>query len=245
MSSHVAVPIDGRNEWYIEDKGVIAVVGAKDGRADTLCAAIAYAELKQAIADRSGSKAEYIPCIASTLSPASQYALKRFDVKMPILYEDLERLPKAKNMKVALLGHNTLRNAADGIMPSQILEIVDRHPMGGLKTKQMVSVLIEPVGATCTIVRRLFRDCGVEPSDRAKALLCVGIVTATAGFTTRTCKNGDIIAANEMADAADLDIEEIIESLTEFRPILQFIMREEDEIYENTVPKKTKKRIWR
>jgi manganese-dependent inorganic pyrophosphatase len=239
------VPKDGRNEWYIESKGIIAVVGAKDGRADTLCASIAYAELKQAMADRFGSKAEYIPCRASVPSPASQYALDRFDVETPILYEELERSPRAKNMKVALLGHNTLRNAADGIMPAQVIEIVDRHPLGGLKTKQTVSVLVEPVGATCTIIRRLFRDCGVEPSSKVTALLCVGIVTATAGFTTKTCRNGDIIAANEMADAAGLDIDEITESLMEFRPTLQFIVREEEEIFSNTIPKKTKKRIWR
>jgi manganese-dependent inorganic pyrophosphatase len=243
--TNVMISVDGRDKLYIENGDLIAVIGARDGRADSLCASIAYAELRQIIVEQSEDKAKYIACMAGEPSPASKYALKRFGVEMPPLYEEVERMYGAKNMKVALVGHNTLRHAADGIIPAQVLEIVDRHPLGGMKTKQIVRVLIEPVGATCAIVRRLFRDCGVEPGVKTSALLCVGIITATAGFTTKTCRNSDILAANEMADAVGIDINELIESLEEFRPALQFITREEEELYAQNQLQKYNKHVWR
>jgi manganese-dependent inorganic pyrophosphatase len=235
----------GRDEWYIEKKGIVAVMGNRDSRADSVCAAIAYAELKNIIAKRTGSEAKYIACRSGELSKATKYALKRLDFETPMLFFDLFESPGGRNAKVALIGHNDLRNAADGLIPAQITEIIDRHPLGGFKTKQVVSVLIEPVGSTSTIIIRLFRDCNVEISKSIASLLLVGIVTATAGLTTHTTKNGDRIAAAEMSAITGLDIEELTGEFDEFRPVKQFVALTEEEEPVEIKPKKRRRRLWR
>jgi manganese-dependent inorganic pyrophosphatase len=234
-----------RDEWYIEKKGLVAVMANRDSRCDSVCAAIAYAELRNAIAGRSGSEAKYIACRAGELSRATTYALKKLDFEPPMLFFDLGEMPGGRDAKVVLIGHNDLRNAADGIIPAQISEIIDRHPLGGLKSKHIVSMLIEPVGSTSTIVRRLFRDNDVEISERIAALLLVGIVTATAGLTTYTTRNGDRFVAKEMAALAGLDIAELTAEFDEFRPVKQFVALTEEEEPIESKPKKRGRRLWR
>jgi manganese-dependent inorganic pyrophosphatase len=235
----------GRDEWFVEPSGTIAVVGTRDGRADSLFAAIALARLKQQIADRAGSAATYIACRASDLSPASKYALDKFGAESIPSYQELEQQYGFAKLKISMVGHNDLRNSADGVSPSQVIEILDRHALGGMKTKRPVNVLIESVGATSSIVWRLYKDCDVEPNRLIASLLAVGIITATAGFTTHTCKDGDRIAAVELASIADIDLSELTGELEEYRPINQFEIRESEDPTEPPAVKKKKRHIWR
>jgi manganese-dependent inorganic pyrophosphatase len=235
----------GRDEWFIEPSGTIAVIGTRDGRADSLFAAVALAMLKQQLAERAGSTATYIACRAGALSPASRFALDKFRGGFIPAYEEIEKQYGFAKLKVAMVGHNDLRNTADGISPSQIIEIVDRHALGGLKLKKPVNVLIESVGATSSIVRRLYRDCDVEPSRLAASLLTVGIITATAGFTTHTCRTGDRIAATELAEVAGIDLGELTAELGKYKPINQFEMRESEDDSEPPSEKKKSRHIWR
>jgi manganese-dependent inorganic pyrophosphatase len=234
-----------RDEWYIEKKGTVAVIGNRDSRADSVCAAIACTELKNIIAKRKGSEAKYITCCAGELSKATKYALKRLELEAPMLYFDLCETPGGRNSKVILIGHNDLRNAADGLMPEQIIEIVDRHPLGGFKTKKVVRVRIEPLGSTSTIIAKLFRERDVEMSEKIASLLLCGVVTATAGLTTYTTQDEDRLVAEQLAALSGLDITELTSEFDEFRPINQFeALTEEKEPIEDK-KKKKHRRIWR
>ncbi|MDR2610446.1 MAG: DHH family phosphoesterase [Clostridiales Family XIII bacterium] len=235
----------GRDEWFVEPSGTIAVIGTRDGRADSLFAAIALARLKQQIADRTGSTATYLPCRASELSAASRYALDKFGADAIPSYAELEKRYGFGKLKISMVGHNDLKNAADGISPLQVIEILDRHALGGMRTKRPVNVLIESVGATSSIVWRLYKDCGIEPDRLIASLLAVGIITATAGFTTHTCKEGDRIAAAELASIAGLDLAELTGELAKYRPIQQFEIRESEDSTEPPPEPKKKRHIWR
>jgi manganese-dependent inorganic pyrophosphatase len=234
-----------RGDWYIEKKGTVAVIGNRDSRADSVCAAIVCTELKNIIAKRKGSEAKYIACRAGELSKATKYALKKLELEIPTLYFDLCETPGGRNSKVILIGHNDLRNAADGLIPEQIIEIVDRHPLGGFKTKKVVRVRIDPLGSTSTIIAKLFRERDVEISEKIASLLLCGIVTATAGLTTYTTQDEDRVIAEQLSAISGLDIAELTNEFDEFRPIKQFeaLTEEEEPIKDKT--KKKRRRLWR
>ncbi|MDD4200562.1 MAG: putative manganese-dependent inorganic diphosphatase, partial [Eubacteriales bacterium] len=64
---------------------------------------------------------------------------------------------------VILVDHNESSQSAPGIKQAKILEVVDHHRIGNLLTNEPIYFRNEPVGSTCTIVERLYREAGIEP----------------------------------------------------------------------------------
>lgn len=67
------------------------IVGHKNPDTDSICAAIAYAELKNRVCGETGSQEQvsYIPKRAGTVSAETDYVLKRFGVEQPELITDV------------------------------------------------------------------------------------------------------------------------------------------------------------
>ena len=53
----------------------VIVIGHKNPDTDSICSAIAYARLKQAI-----TGTEHIPCRAGMLNPETEYVLQKFNI---------------------------------------------------------------------------------------------------------------------------------------------------------------------
>ncbi len=62
----------------------VIVIGHKNPDTDSICSAIAYARLKQAV-----TGTEHIPCRAGAINPETQYVLERFQVPVPELKENV------------------------------------------------------------------------------------------------------------------------------------------------------------
>ena len=62
----------------------VIVIGHKNPDTDSICSAIAYARLKQAI-----TGTEHIPCRAGMLNPETEYVLQKFNIPAPELREDV------------------------------------------------------------------------------------------------------------------------------------------------------------
>lgn len=86
----------------------VVVIGHKNPDTDSVCSAIAYAELKNRIGEL-----EYEPRIAGKLNPETEYVLKRFAIPQPRLCTDVN--PKIKDIELreveGISPATTVRNA--------------------------------------------------------------------------------------------------------------------------------------
>jgi len=115
--------------------------------------------------------------------------------------------------QVILVDHNEKSQAVNGIEEADILEIIDHHRLGALETLEPVYFRNIPVGSTATIIYIMYHESGTEISAKIASLLCAAILSDTLMFRSPTCTPTDQKAAEEMAAAAGLDIQELASSM--------------------------------
>lgn len=115
--------------------------------------------------------------------------------------------------KLVLVDHNELSQAVTGADESDIVEIIDHHRIGVLRTASPILFMNRPVGSTCTIISRIFRERGIRPSRMAAGLLCSGIVCDTLNLKSPTATAEDaeeLKALSEIAGANPAELAEYI-----------------------------------
>jgi len=114
---------------------------------------------------------------------------------------------KKVQKELILMDHNELSQAVDGAETSKIVEIVDHHRLGTIKTKTPIHFFAKPVGSTCTLVFQQYRINGLEPSIEAASVLLSGILSDTVILKSPTTTQQDIDAVNALAELTGLDYE--------------------------------------
>ncbi len=90
---------------------------------------------------------------------------------------DLVNPPKPQ---LVLVDHNELSQAVQGAEDAEILEVLDHHRLGGsLKSTNPIRFQMEPVGSTCTLVARLFRQSNLEPTPGIALCMASGMISDT------------------------------------------------------------------
>lgn len=113
------------------------------------------------------------------------------------------------NIEVIMVDHNELNQAVDGIDNYTIREIIDHHRLGIMTTKQPITFINKPVGATSTLIANLFREKRVPiPVDIASSLLC-GILADTLVLQSATTTEIDVETAEYLSDITNLDIKQL------------------------------------
>jgi manganese-dependent inorganic pyrophosphatase len=101
--------------------------------------------------------------------------------------------------KVILVDHNEFSQAVDGIETAEIVEIIDHHRIGNIKTKNPINILAKPVGSSCTIIYGLYKSMSV-PLDKTIALVLLsGILSDTIILKSPTTTEDDINAVEEIS----------------------------------------------
>lgn len=175
----------------------IFVTGHKNPDTDSICSALGYAALKNAM----GCEAQAVRLGA--VGKETQYALDFFKVEAPALIEKVE-----EKQPVILVDHNEMAQSVDGLDAAELLEIVDHHRLGGINTANPIFVHIEPVGCTATIVTKMFACKEVEIPQAIAGLLLSAIISDTVLFKSPTCTQQDKDAAEKLAKLAGVDIKE-------------------------------------
>ncbi|MDD6789563.1 MAG: putative manganese-dependent inorganic diphosphatase, partial [Lachnospira sp.] len=85
----------------------------------------------------------------------------------------------AGRKQVILMDHNEESQAVAGVMTTDILEIIDHHRLGSLQTMGPLYFRGEPLGCTCTIVARMYKEKNIEIDSQTAALLCSAIISDT------------------------------------------------------------------
>ena len=113
-----------------------------------------------------------------------------------------------RKKKIILVDHNEKSQAVDNIQEAEILEIIDHHRLGSLETFQPVMFRNQPVGCTATIMYQIYQERGLEIPPNIAGILCAAIISDTLMFRSPTCTQDDVLAAEDLAKIAKIDIEE-------------------------------------
>ena len=173
----------------------VLVFGHKNPDTDTICSAIAYANLKSEL----GVNAE--PVRLGEINSETQYALEYFQVNVPRLVEKVAQETK----QVILVDHNERQQSADDIDEVRILEVIDHHRIANFQTSDPLYYRAEPVGCTATILNKLYKENGVKIKKEIAGLMLSALISDSLLFKSPTCTDEDVAAANELAEIAEVD----------------------------------------
>ena len=134
----------------------------------------------------------------------------------PVLDEDgkyigmisRRNLLNMKKNQLILVDHNEKTQAVDGIGGADILEIIDHHRIGSLETMSPVFFRNQPLGCTATIIYQMYQEQKVAIDKKVAGLLCSAIQSDTLMYRSPTCTPLDKAVAEELAQIADINIEE-------------------------------------
>ena len=173
----------------------ILVFGHKNPDTDTICSAIAYAELKKAI----GVDAEAIRL--GVVSAETQFALDTFKTEAPRLVEKVA----TETNQVILVDHNERQQSADDVEQVRVLEVIDHHRIANFETSDPLYYRCEPVGCTATILNKLYKENNVSIKKEVAGLMLSAIISDTLLFKSPTCTDQDVAAAKELAEIAGVN----------------------------------------
>ncbi len=108
--------------------------------------------------------------------------------------------------KVILVDHNEMGQSAIGIEEAEILEVVDHHKIGDIKTSVPISFRNIPVGSTNTIIFMMYKENCVEIERTIAGLMISGIVSDTLLLKSPTTTDADRIAVKELTEILDIDL---------------------------------------
>lgn len=117
-------------------------------------------------------------------------------------------LARTNPIQLILVDHNELSQAVAGADEARILEVIDHHRLGGsLVSREPIRFINEPVGSTCTLIARFFRQAGLVPERPVGACLVAGIVSDTLKLSSPTTTGIDRDMLEWLARECDLDVE--------------------------------------
>jgi manganese-dependent inorganic pyrophosphatase len=177
---------------YLADK--IYVVGHKSPDTDSVTSAITYANLKNAM-----KQGEFVPAAAGDINNETKFLLDYFKVPYP------EKLTDATGKSVILVDHNEMGQAVDKLSEENIVEVVDHHKIGGIKTGKPIFFLNEPVGATGGIIAKLYEQNGVPIAKEMAGLMMAAILSDTVLFKSPTCTPSDKASVEKLSKIAGVD----------------------------------------
>ncbi|NPA96142.1 MAG: putative manganese-dependent inorganic diphosphatase, partial [Crenarchaeota archaeon] len=121
-------------------------------------------------------------------------------------------LVKDFRKKVALVDHNEFSQSIEGIEEAEIVAVVDHHRLSGdIETHKPVFLRVEPVGSTCTIIWRMFREEGIEVDRGLAEAMLYAILSDTLLFRSSTTTDMDRAAAESLAKVAGVEMKAAIE----------------------------------
>lgn len=172
------------------------VVGHKNPDTDTVVSSVVMAELLNKEGDN------FTPVLAGPANNEIKFVFSYFKEKIPKV------LKNAENFQLFLVDHNDPRQIISGGKAENVIGVLDHHQLGGLQTSSPIFYRCEPLGATATLVFKLFKEKEIKLTKRQASLLMSGIISDTLNFNSPTATKEDRQAVKEMNKIAKLDIKD-------------------------------------
>lgn len=175
----------------------IHVIGHKNPDTDSICSAIGYAFLRNALGD-----SEVRPARAGALNRETQYVLERFSLPQPDL------LTNGTGRQLILVDHNEVAQALDDIRHGTVLEVWEHHRIGDLQIPSPITFHCEPVGATATLIAEQFFLNDIDPPHPIAGALLAAILSDTLVLASPTTSSKDRRMAPRLAAIARVNVAE-------------------------------------
>ncbi|GJM79426.1 putative manganese-dependent inorganic pyrophosphatase [Paenibacillus sp. HMSSN-139] len=176
----------------------VLIFGHKNPDTDTICSAIAYADLKSKL----GWNVE--PVRLGSVNGETAFALERFGFEAPRLVETVAGEAK----EVILVDHNERQQSVSDIDQVRVAEVIDHHRIANFETSGPLYYRAEPVGCTATILNKMYKENGVSVPANIAGLMLSAIISDSLLFKSPTCTEQDVAAARELAEIAGVNAEE-------------------------------------
>ncbi len=176
----------------------VLIFGHKNPDTDTICSAIAYADLKSKL----GWNVE--PVALGEVNGETKFALDRFGFQAPRVIESAAGEVK----DVILVDHNERQQSVSDIDQVRVAEVIDHHRIANFETSGPLYYRAEPVGCTATILNKMYKENGIEVHANIAGLMLSAIISDSLLFKSPTCTEQDVAAARELADIAGVSPEE-------------------------------------
>lgn len=173
------------------------IFGHKNPDTDSICSALVYADLKTKL----GATVE--PVRLGSISSETQFVLNYFTVKEPRLVETVAN----EVNHVILVDHNERQQSADDIDKVIVTEVIDHHRIANFETSHPLYYRAEPVGCTTTILKKMYKENGVDIPKEIAGLMLSAIISDTLLLKSPTCTEQDVAAAHELAEIAGVDLQ--------------------------------------
>lgn len=170
------------------------VFGHKSPDTDTICSAIVMSDLQGKL----GKKVKAVRL--GELNKETEYALKYLNVEKPEIISEVEN-----GQEVILVDHNEFSQSANNIENAKIKMVVDHHRICDFQTAEPLYYRAEPVGCTCTVLYKLYKENNVEISEKMAGLMLSAIISDTLLLKSPTKTDEDEKAVKELAQIANLD----------------------------------------
>lgn len=176
----------------------VLIFGHKNPDTDTICSAIAYADLKSKL----GWNVEAVAL--GEPNGETKFALERFGFQAPRVIE-----AAAGEVKdVILVDHNERQQSVSDIEQVRVAEVIDHHRIANFETSGPLYYRAEPVGCTATILNKMYKENGIAVPANIAGLMLSAIISDSLLFKSPTCTEQDVAAARELADIAGVNAEE-------------------------------------
>ncbi|MGN7470126.1 manganese-dependent inorganic pyrophosphatase [Brevibacillus sp. SAFN-007a] len=173
------------------------IFGHKNPDTDSICSALVYADLKTKL----GANVE--PVRLGVINSETAFVLNYFQAKEPRLVETVAN----EVNEVILVDHNERQQSANDIEQVQVVEVIDHHRIANFETSNPLYFRAEPVGCTATILKKMYKENGVEIPKDIAGLMLSAIISDTLLLKSPTCTEQDVAAAHELAEIAGVDLQ--------------------------------------
>lgn len=173
------------------------IFGHKNPDTDSICSALVYADLKSKL----GENVEAVRL--GSVNGETKFVLDTFQVEAPRQVETVANEVK----EVILVDHNERQQSANDIEQVQVVEVIDHHRIANFETSNPLYMRVEPVGCTTTILKKLYKENGVEIPKEIAGLMLSAIISDTLLLKSPTCTEQDVKAAHELAQIAGVDLQ--------------------------------------
>ena len=174
----------------------VLIFGHKNPDTDSIAASIVMANFENKL----GGNAE--ACALGAPNKETQYMLDYLGIDAPRV---IDSIPDGS--KVILVDHNNPLESIDNQDKLEILKVVDHHCIY-LNTSYPLYYRAEPVGCSETVLYKMYNEYGVEIDKKIATLMVSAIISDTLLFKSPTCTEQDVKAAKELAEIAEIDLEE-------------------------------------
>ncbi len=108
--------------------------------------------------------------------------------------------------KVILVDHNEMNQSADGLDEAEILEVIDHHKIGDIRTSIPISFRNTPVGSSNTIIYQMYMENNIKIEKNTAGLMISGIISDTLLFKSPTTTEADRRTVDELLKIVNIDL---------------------------------------